>query len=132
MVQKKASRLTLIARAYLGLTRDFARDHRLITLNLVATVAIHVVYEIWNRSIQPGEAPMALGILVIAGYAGLLTGAVHAFVQERRKRRGRMNRPQTTRTPKESIPRQSAIKETAEGYSTRVQASINSPGVQSM
>ena len=78
---------TRIARAYLGLTRDFARDHRFITVGLLATVAVHAAYEIWNRAIQPGEAPLALGIVVIAGYAGVITGAIVAFVKERRKRR---------------------------------------------
>ena len=41
---------TRIARAYLGLARDFARDHRFITVGLLATVAVHAVYEIWNRA----------------------------------------------------------------------------------
>ena len=51
---------TRIARAYLGLARDFARDHRFITVGLLATVAVHAAYEIWNRAVQPGEAPLAL------------------------------------------------------------------------
>ena len=34
-----------------------------------------------------GEAPVALGIVVMTGYAGVLAGAVRAFAIERRKRR---------------------------------------------
>lgn len=78
---------TRLARAYAGLLRDFVRDHRFIALGLLATVAAHAVYEIWNRAIEPGEAPLALGVVVIAGYAGVITGAIVAFVKERRKRR---------------------------------------------
>ena len=78
---------TRIARAYLKLLRDFARDHRFITVGLLATVAAHAAYEIWNRQVQPGEASLALGITVIIGYAGVITGAIAAFAKERRKRR---------------------------------------------
>ena len=87
MKSDRTPRPVVIARAYLGLVRDFARDHRFITVGLPATVAAHVAYEVWNRSVQPGEAPLALGIVVIAGYAGVLTGAIVALVKERRKRR---------------------------------------------
>ena len=87
MKPDRTPRPVVIARAYLGLLRDFARDHRLITAGLIATVAAHAAYEVWNRATQPGEAPLALGIVVIAGYAGVILGAIAAFVQERRKRR---------------------------------------------
>ena len=87
MKPDRTPRPVVIARAYLGLTRDFARDHRSIAVGLLATVAAHVAYELWNRQVQPGEAPLALGIAVIAGYAGVITGAIAAFVKERRKRR---------------------------------------------
>ncbi|MYC37048.1 MAG: hypothetical protein F4X66_09075 [Chloroflexi bacterium] len=80
---------TRIARAYLGLVRDFARDHRFITVGLIVTVDAHAVYEIWNRATQPGEAPLVLGIVVIIGYAGVITGAIAAFVIEQGKRRSR-------------------------------------------
>ena len=84
MKPDRTSRPAVIARTYLRLVKGFARDHRLITLGLIATVAAHVAYELWN---QPGEAPVALGMAVIVGYAGVLSGAVRAFVQQRRKRR---------------------------------------------
>lgn len=87
MEPNKSPRLTVIARAYLGLLRDFARDHRFITVGLLATVVAHAVYEAWNRAIEPGEASLALGIVVIAGYAGVIAGGTFAFVKERRKRR---------------------------------------------
>ena len=86
MKPNKSPKPTVIARAYLSLARDFARDHRFITIGLLATVAVHAVYETWNRAIELGEAPLALGA-VIAGYDGVLTGAIVAFVKERRKRR---------------------------------------------
>ena len=79
------SRLVVIAKAYLGLIRDFARDHRFITVGLLATLAVHAAYEVWNRPVQPGEAPLALGVVVIAGYAGVILGAIVAFVKERRR-----------------------------------------------
>lgn len=87
MKPDRTSKLVVIARAYLGLVKDFARDHRLITVGLLATVAAHAIYEIWNRQVEPGVAPIALGIAVIVGYAGALVGAARVFVQERRKRR---------------------------------------------
>ena len=87
MKSDKASRPVVIAKTYLKLLRDFAWDHRLLTVGLLATVAAHAVYEVWNRSVQPGDAPVALGIVVIIGYAGVITGAIVAFVKERRKRR---------------------------------------------
>ena len=87
MGPNKASRLTLVAKAYLRLVRDFAQDHPFITLVLLATVTAHIAYVVWGQLTHPKEAPLVLGILVVAGYSGLLIGAVHAFVQGRRKGR---------------------------------------------
>ena len=81
------SKLTLLARAYPKLIRDFARDHRFITTGLLTTVAAHVAYAVWGKLAHPSEAPLDLGILVAAGYAGVLVGAAQAFIRERRKGR---------------------------------------------
>lgn len=72
-------------RAYPKLIRDFVKSHRLVTLGLLATVSAHIGYSVWGRAAQPGEAHLALGIGVMAGYAGVLTGAVRAFILERRR-----------------------------------------------
>ena len=70
---------TRLVRAYAGLLRDFAKDHRIITLGLLVTVCAHIGYAVWGRADQPGDAHLALGILVMVGYAGVLAGGLRAF-----------------------------------------------------
>lgn len=79
------SKLALLARAYPRLVRDFARDHRFVMLALITTVLAHIAYAVWGKLAHPGAAPLALGILIIVAYAGVLTGAAQAFVNQRRK-----------------------------------------------
>lgn len=78
---------TRLVRAYARLLRDFAKDHRLIALGLLATVSAHIGYAAWGRAGQPGDAHLALGILVMVGYACVLAGGVRAFIRERRRGR---------------------------------------------
>ena len=77
---------TRLVRAYAGLLRCFAKDHHLITLGLLVTVCAHIGYAVWGRVDQPGDAHLALGIPVMAGYAGVLVGAARVFIRERKNR----------------------------------------------
>ena len=65
--------------ALASLASDFVRRHTLIALGMLATAAGHTTYALWGLS---GEAPLTLGILVLAGYVLSLAGLVRAFIQE--------------------------------------------------
>ena len=78
---------TRLVRAYAGLLRDFAKDHRRITLDLLVTVCSHIGYAVWGRPAQPGDTHLIMGILVMVGYADVPVGAARVFIRERRRGR---------------------------------------------
>ena len=78
------SRLALMVKGCAAVSKDFARSHPVLIATLAAAVTGHVVYAAWGQG-----APLALGIAVAAGYALTLLGAVPAFIQERRKAKGK-------------------------------------------
>ena len=67
------------AKSLRSLGTGFAREHTLITLGMLATGAGHTTYALWAYS---GEAPLALGILVLSGYVLSLVGLARTFIQE--------------------------------------------------
>lgn len=69
--------------AYADLGRWFALTHRFITTGIVATVSAHAVYEVWSHVAHSGEAPLILGIVVVAGYMISFTGLIRAWNRER-------------------------------------------------
>ena len=84
----KNSLLTLV-KAFAALSKDFARSHPLLTATVATTVTAHIAHAVWDRVVDTQEAPLALGIAVIVGYALVLLGAVTAFIRERRRSRER-------------------------------------------
>ena len=67
------------AKALGSLGTGFVRERTLITLGMLATGAGHATYAVWAHS---GEAPLTLGILVLAGYILASIGLARAFIQE--------------------------------------------------
>lgn len=78
------SRLALMVKGCVAVSKDFVRSHPMLTATAVATVTGHVVYAVWGQ-----EAPLGLGIAVAIGYALSLLGAVPALIHERRKAKGK-------------------------------------------
>ena len=76
--------LPLVSKAYADLGITFARSHPVITTGMLATGSSHIIYETWGQWAHFAEAPLALGIVVVAGYAALLVGLIPAFIRERR------------------------------------------------
>ena len=89
LLARATARLALIVKAFAALSKDFARSHPLLTATVATTVTAHIAHAVWARVVDSQEAPLALGIAVIIGYALVLLGAVQAFIRERQRSRGR-------------------------------------------
>ena len=78
----------LVIWAYVALGKDFARNHPFIVAGMLATGFAHITYQVWGHFAFSSEAPLALGMMVLAGYAVTLIGLLPAFIRERNISRG--------------------------------------------
>ena len=70
---------TLVGSAYADLFSDFARNHPLILTILLTTFSLHLSYVLWGH-LAVAQAPLALGLVVAAGYFAALVACVRTII----------------------------------------------------